>query len=57
LWDLYLNDKKDKNPKIIFKVSDPFGEHFEVFEEQKGGKYQRTNLSWFIISDKKQGSL
>ena len=57
LWDLYLNDKKDKNPKIIFKVSDPFGEHFEVFEEQKGGKYQRAPLSPSVISDKKQGSL
>ncbi len=44
LWDLYLTDKKDKNPKIIFKVSDPFSEHFEVFEEQKGGKYQKITL-------------
>lgn len=40
LWDLYVTDKKDKNPKIIFKVTDPFGEHFEFFEEQKGKKYQ-----------------
>lgn len=40
VWDLYKVDKKDKNPKIIFKVSDRFGEHFEIFEEQNGGKYQ-----------------
>jgi hypothetical protein len=40
LWDLYELDKKDKNPKIIFKVEDPFGEHFEVYEEQSGGKYR-----------------
>jgi hypothetical protein len=40
LWDLYTVDKKDENPKIIFKVEDRFGETFEVFEEQSGGKYR-----------------
>jgi len=40
LWDLYQVDKKDKNPKIIFKVEDKFKEYFEIFEEQSGGKYQ-----------------
>jgi hypothetical protein len=38
-WDLYRVDKKDQNPKIIFKVEDRFNEYFEVFEEQSGGKY------------------
>jgi len=54
LWDLYLNDKKDKSPKIIFKVSDPFGEHFEVFEEQNSGKYQKviTSSSSVILGTK-----
>ncbi len=41
IWDLYVTNKKDKNPKIIFKVSDRFREYFEVFEEQKNGKYQK----------------
>ena len=40
VWDIYKNDKDDKNPKIIFKVEDHFKEYFEIFEEQKGGKYQ-----------------
>jgi len=40
VWDLYKNDNDDKNPKIIFKVEDHFKEYFEIFEEQKGGKYQ-----------------
>ena len=40
LWDLYKVNKNDKNPKIIFKIHDRFGEHLEVFEEQIGGKYQ-----------------
>jgi len=41
IWDLYVTDKNDKNPKIIFKVSDKFRDHFEIFEEQKNGKYQK----------------
>ncbi len=45
LWDLYLVDKNDKNPKIIFKVDDRFGQHFEVFEEQGKGKYQMIYAS------------
>jgi len=40
LWDLYHTDKKDQNPKIIFRVEDKFDDYFEVFEEQNGGKYQ-----------------
>lgn len=45
IWDLYLSDKKDKNPKIIFKVNDKFRDHFEVFEEQQNGKYQKIYAS------------
>ncbi|MDX2082935.1 MAG: DUF4116 domain-containing protein [Rickettsiales bacterium] len=40
LWDLYEVDKKDKNPKIIFKVEDRFSDYFEIFEEQNNGKYR-----------------
>ncbi len=40
LWDLYKTNKKDKNPKIIFKVEDKFKEYFEIFEKQSGGKYK-----------------
>ncbi len=40
IWDLYKVDKNDKNPKIIYKVEDKFGDYFETFEEQNGGKYQ-----------------
>lgn len=40
LWDLYEVDKKDQNPKIIFKVEDKFREYFEIFEEQNNGKYR-----------------
>ncbi len=42
LWDLYKVDKKDKNPKIIFKVEDKFSEYFEIFEEQANGKYRQV---------------
>lgn len=45
IWDLYTVDKKDKNPKILFKVADKFGDHFELFEEQKNGKYQKIYTS------------
>lgn len=54
LWDLYQNDKKDKNPKIIFKVDDRFGEHFEVFEEQAGGKYQMIHQSGNLLKQDKK---
>ena len=40
LWDLYKVNKRDKNPKIIFKVEDNFKEYFEIFEEESGGKYE-----------------
>lgn len=39
IWDLYTVNKKDKSPKIIYKVEDKFDDYFEVFEEQSGGKY------------------
>lgn len=48
LWDLYVVDESDKNPKIIFKTEERFRDFFEIFEEQNGGKYQmiyRTSLS------------
>ena len=40
IWDLHHVDKKDQNPKIIFRVEDKFDDYFSVFEEQNGGKYQ-----------------
>ncbi len=40
MWDLYVTDKNDKNPKIIFRVDDRFEEYFEVYEEVGGGKYR-----------------
>lgn len=40
LWDLYRVNKKDKNPKVLFRVEERFGDKFEVFEEQNNGKYQ-----------------
>ncbi len=42
LWDLYITDNRDKNPKIIFKVEDKFKDYFEVFEEKNNGKYRST---------------
>lgn len=41
IWDLYKVNKNDKSPKIIFKVSEKFGEYFDVFEEQSNGKYHK----------------
>ena len=40
LQDLYITNKGDKNPKLLFRVEDKFIEYFEIFEEQKGGKYK-----------------
>lgn len=40
LQDLYIKNKADKNPKLIFRVDDKFTEYFEIFEEQRGGKYK-----------------
>ena len=40
LQDLYVANKDDKNPKLIFRVEDKYAEYFEVFSEQKGGKYK-----------------
>jgi hypothetical protein len=41
IWDLYRVGKSDSNPKVIFKVSEKFGDYFEVFEEQSNGKYHK----------------
>jgi len=40
LQDLYITNKKDKNPKLLFRVEDRFVEYFELFEEVDGGKYK-----------------
>jgi len=40
LQDLYVTNKADKNPKLLFRVEDKFTEYFEIFEEQRGGKYK-----------------
>ena len=40
LWDLYVVNKDDRNPKILFRVEDKFADKFEIFEEQNNGKYQ-----------------
>ncbi len=40
LQDLYVENKFDKNPKLLFRVEDKFKEYFEIFSEQKGGKYK-----------------
>jgi len=40
LQDLYFVNRFDKNPKLLFRVEDFFTEYFEIFEEQRGGKYQ-----------------
>lgn len=39
-WDFYFTDKKDKNPKIIYKVEDRFNDYFEIFAEQENQKYR-----------------
>lgn len=40
LQDLYITNKADKNPKLLFRVEDKFTEYFEIFEELRGGKYK-----------------
>jgi hypothetical protein len=40
LQDLYVTSKKDKNPKLLFRVEDKFIEYFELFGESNGGKYK-----------------
>lgn len=37
--DLYFENEKDKNPKIIFKVEDYLNEYFEVYGQSSGDKY------------------
>ncbi len=39
IWDIYQINKKDKNPKILFKVEDRDGEYFELFVRQINGRY------------------
>ncbi len=46
IWDLYI-DKKNKNPKIIFKVEDRYKNFFEAYEERSGGKYR----SKYIVAE------
>lgn len=38
--DLYLESKKDKEPKVIFLVEDKYSTYFEVFSKSSGDKYQ-----------------
>lgn len=42
IHDLYLENKKDKEPKIIFLVEDKFESYFEIFSKMSGDKYQLT---------------
>lgn len=39
IQDLYLQDKEDVSPKIIFRVEDEFREYFEVYQRNIGNKY------------------
>ena len=39
IWDVYVADKKDKNPKILFKVEDRDGEYFDLFAKQLNNRY------------------
>lgn len=41
LWDLYKENDKDNNPKLIFKIEDKFKKNFELFQEESGGKYKK----------------
>jgi hypothetical protein len=40
LWDLFLSNKEDKNPKIIFKIEGAVNDYMELYEEQINGKYR-----------------
>ena len=42
LQDLYVENKKDKTPKIIFRVEDRFDSYFEIFNKMSADKYQLT---------------
>lgn len=39
IWDLYTINKKDKNPKVLFKVEDKDGEYFDLYAKQIDGHY------------------
>ncbi len=39
IWDVYLINKKDKDPKILFKVEDKDGEYFDLFAKQISNRY------------------
>ncbi len=39
IWDIYQTSKKDKNPKILFKVEDRDGEYFDLFAKQLNDRY------------------
>jgi len=39
IWDIYQINKKDKNPKILFKVEDKDGEYFDLFVKQINDRY------------------
>jgi len=39
IWDAYLIDKNDKDPKILFKVEDKDGEYFDLFVKQLNNRY------------------
>jgi hypothetical protein len=39
IWDIYQVNKKDKNPKILFKVEDKDGEYFDLFAKQSNDRY------------------
>lgn len=38
--DLYVEDKNDKDPKVIFLVEDEYDSYFEIFSKMSGDKYQ-----------------
>ncbi len=42
IQDLYIEDKDDKNPKVIFRVEDKFDNYFEVFSKMSADKYHLT---------------
>jgi hypothetical protein len=39
IWDLYVKNKEDKNPKIIFRIEDTDYEYFETYAKQINNRY------------------